>query len=51
MIATDSASARAAAFEIREYRESDWPGTWPILQETVRAEGVLTLRANWKLAP
>jgi RimJ/RimL family protein N-acetyltransferase len=24
-------------FVIREYRESDWPGTWPILEQTVRA--------------
>jgi len=23
--------------EIREYSESDWPGIWPILQETLRA--------------
>jgi ribosomal protein S18 acetylase RimI-like enzyme len=29
-------------FEIREYRESDWPGTWPILQETVRAGDTYT---------
>jgi len=29
-------------FEIREYRESDWPGTWPILQETIRAGDTYT---------
>jgi ribosomal protein S18 acetylase RimI-like enzyme len=29
-------------FEIRDYRESDWPSTWPILQETVRAGDTYT---------
>jgi ribosomal protein S18 acetylase RimI-like enzyme len=29
-------------FEIREYRESDWPKIWPILQETIRAGDAYT---------
>lgn len=29
-------------FEIREYRDSDWPSTWPILEETVRAGDTYT---------
>ena len=29
-------------FEIREYRESDWPMIWPILRETVRAGDTYT---------
>jgi hypothetical protein len=29
-------------FEIREYRQSDWPGTWPILRETVCAGDTYT---------
>ena len=29
-------------FEIREYREADWPRTWPILRETVRAGDTYT---------
>jgi ribosomal protein S18 acetylase RimI-like enzyme len=29
-------------FEIREYRGADWPGTWPILEETVRAGDTYT---------
>jgi ribosomal protein S18 acetylase RimI-like enzyme len=29
-------------FEIREYRESDWPATWPILRDTVRAGDTYT---------
>jgi L-amino acid N-acyltransferase YncA len=29
-------------FAIREYRESDWPEIWPILQETVRAGDTYT---------
>jgi len=31
-----------AMFGVREYRESDWPVTWPILQETVRAGDTYT---------
>ena len=30
--------------EIREYRESDWPEIWRILQETVRAGDTVTVR-------
>jgi len=29
-------------FEIREYRESDWSKTWPILQQTIRAGDTYT---------
>ena len=29
-------------FEIREYRESDWPEIWPILRETIRAGDTYT---------
>ena len=29
-------------FEVREYRESDWPTVWPILQEIVRAGDTYT---------
>ena len=29
-------------FEIREYCDSDWPSTWPILEETVRAGDTYT---------
>jgi len=29
-------------FVIREYRESDWPSTWPILEQTVRAGDTYT---------
>jgi RimJ/RimL family protein N-acetyltransferase len=29
-------------FEIREYRDSDWLSTWPILEETVRAGDTYT---------
>jgi RimJ/RimL family protein N-acetyltransferase len=29
-------------FEIREYCESDWPGIWPMLQETIRAGDTYT---------
>ena len=46
--------------EIREYRESDWPETWPILQEIVRAGDTYTfspqsteeeIRKAWVEAP
>jgi len=29
-------------FEIRAYREADWPKVWPILEETVRAGDTCT---------
>ena len=29
-------------FVIREYRESDWPSTWPMLEQTVRAGDTYT---------
>ena len=29
-------------FEIREYRESDWPDVWPLLQEAIRAGDTYT---------
>jgi ribosomal protein S18 acetylase RimI-like enzyme len=47
-------------FEIREYSESDWPMTWPILQEVVRAGDTYTfspqsdeedIRQVWVEAP
>ena len=47
-------------FEIREYLKSDWPRTWPILQETIRAGDTYTfsphsneeeMRKAWVEAP
>jgi len=35
-------SSLQAVFGIREFRESDWPITWPILQEAIRAGDTYT---------
>ena len=42
MLYAGNAGFTRAMIGIREYCDSDWPGTWPILEETVRAGDTYT---------